>query len=95
MKKDVRKDYKVFAMHVLNNEQVNNENKLGLEDILILQDFVGVFIEEILGFPPKQDLDFTIELVLGAIPNSKDPHQMEILGLKELKLQLQELIDKN
>ena len=59
-------------MHVI-NEQVNNENKLGFEDISILQDFVDVFPEEIPGLPPKRDLDFTIELVRGAVPNSKYP----------------------
>ena len=45
------------------------------------------------GLPPKRELDFTIELVLRAVPNSKAPYQMNILELNELKLQ--ELIDKN
>ena len=30
-----------------------------------------------------------------SVPNSKDPYRMNILELNELKLQLQELIDKN
>ena len=44
MKKAVRKGCKVFAMHIINNEQVNKENKPGFEDIPILQDFVDVFL---------------------------------------------------
>ena len=56
---------------------------------------MDVFLEEILGLSPKRDLDFIIELVPGAVPNSKAPYRMEILELNELKLQLQELIDKN
>ena len=40
-------------------------------------------------------MDFTIELVPGVVPNSKAPYRMNILELNELKLQLQELIDKN
>ena len=40
-------------------------------------------------------MDFTIELVPEAAPNSKAPYHMNILELNELKLQLQELIDKN
>ena len=40
-------------------------------------------------------MDFTIELVPGVVPNSEDPYRMNILELNELKLQLQELIDKN
>ena len=95
MKKDIRKGCKVFVVHVINNEVGNNENKIVVEDIPILKDFVDVFSEEIPGLPPKRDLDFTIELVLGAIPNSKAPYQMNILELNELKLQLQELIDKH
>ena len=48
-----------------------------------------------MGLPPKRDLDVTIELVPGVVPNSKVPYWMNILELNELKLQLQELIDKN
>ena len=40
-------------------------------------------------------MDFTMQLVPGVIPNSKYPYQMNILDLNELKLQLQELIDKH
>ena len=40
-------------------------------------------------------MDFTIELVPRDLPNSKAPYRMNILELNELKLQLQELIDKN
>ena len=36
-----------------------------------------------------------IELVPGVVPNSKAPYRINILEINELKLQLQELIDKN
>ena len=65
-------------MHIINTEQVNKENKPGFEDIPILQDFVDVFPEEILGLPPKQDMEFTIELVPRAIPNLKAPYWMNL-----------------
>ena len=52
------------------------------------------FPEEILGLPPKRELDFTIELVPGAVPSSKAPYQISILEVNELKSQLKELIDK-
>ena len=42
----------------------------------------------------KRELDFTIELVPSAVPNSKAPYRMNILELNELKSQLKELIDK-
>ena len=58
-------------------------------------EYSDVFPEEILGFPMKQELDFTIELVLVAVPSLKAPYQMNILELNELNSQLKELIDKN
>ena len=51
-------------------------------------------MEEILGLPSKRELDFTIELVPGVVPNSKAPYWMNILEINELKSQLKELIDK-
>ena len=65
-----------------------------MEDILVLREYVDVFPEEILGLPPKRELDFTIELVPGGVRSSKAPYQMNILELNELKSQLKELIDK-
>ena len=53
-----------------------------------------MFPEEILGLPPKWDLDFSIKLTLGSIPTSKSPYNMSAPELVELKLQLQELIEK-
>ena len=55
---------------------------------------MDVFPEEIPGLPLKRELDFTIELVPGAMPSSKSPYWMNILELNELKSQLKELIDK-
>ena len=70
MKNDIRKGCKYFAVHIINNEQIGKEDKPRFEDIPVLQDFANVFSEEILGLLPKRDLDFTIELVPGAVPNS-------------------------
>ena len=75
-------------------EDINNEDKLKLEDIPILRGYLYVFPEEIPGLPLKRELEFTIELVPGVVPNSKAPYRMIILELNELKSQLKELIDK-
>jgi len=53
-----------------------------------------VFPDEIPGLPPKRDIDFTIELVLGAAPVSKTPYRMSTTNMLELKMQLQELLEK-
>ena len=66
-----------------------------MEDIPILREYSDVFPEEISGLPPKRELDFTIEMLPGVVPNSKAPYRMNILELNELKLQLKEIINKN
>ena len=57
-------------------------------------EFKDVFPEEIPRLPLKRDLDFSIELIPGLVPASKAPYHMSALELVELKLQLQELIEK-
>ena len=47
-----------------------------MEDFHVLQEFMYVFPDEILGLPPKRDIDFTIKLVLGSAPVSKTPYRM-------------------
>ena len=60
-------------------------DKLKLEDIPVLREYVDVFPEETPGLPLKRELDFTIEPVPGAVPSSKAPYRMNILELNELK----------
>ena len=50
--------------------------------------------EEIPHLPPKRDIGFSIELVPGATHVSKKPYRMIISELLDLKLQIQELLDK-
>ena len=45
MKRAVRKGCKVFAVHIINNDQISKKDKPQFEDILILQDFMDVFLE--------------------------------------------------
>ena len=40
------------------------------------------------------DVDFYIELHLGMPPISMTPHRMALVELQELKIQIQELLDK-
>jgi hypothetical protein len=44
--------------------------------------------------PPKRDIDFSIELMEGAVPTSKVPYRMIPPKLVELKIQLKEMLDK-
>ena len=90
LKRSVRKGSKSFAVTLINKQNTNNEDKLKLEDIPILRGYLDVFPEEILGLPPKRELDFTIELVPTVVPSSKALYRMNILELNELKSQLKE-----
>ena len=70
------------------------EQKLSPEDVPVVQDFLKVFQEELLGLPTVTEFDFAIDLVPGTAPISKTPYRMAPAELKELKTQLQELLDK-
>ena len=59
----------------------------------IVQEFADVFPENF-GIPPSRDTEFTIELLPGTAPQSKAPYRMAPAELKELKVQLEELLEK-
>jgi hypothetical protein len=65
-----------------------------LEDIRVACAFPDVFPEDLPGMPPDQDVEFTIELQPGTAPVSKRPYKMTPKELAELKVQLNELMDK-
>eukprot|EP00253_Pinus_taeda_P001681 PITA_01681 len=53
-----------------------------------------IYAVQIPGLPPKRNLDFTIELAPRAAPVSRAPYWMSVPELTELKMQLQELLEK-
>ncbi|KAA0063394.1 gag protease polyprotein [Cucumis melo var. makuwa] len=60
----------------------------------VVRDYPDVFPEELLGLPPHREVEFAIELEPGTVPISRAPYRMAPTELKELKVQLQELLDK-
>jgi hypothetical protein len=62
-----------------------------LEEILVVQEYPDVFLEELTGMPPDRDIEFLIELLPGTPPISKRPYRMPVNELVELKKQLAEL----
>eukprot|EP00253_Pinus_taeda_P010631 PITA_10631 len=91
--KCVRKGCQVYAIQV---GFANSKDKTAsFNNIPVIQEFADVFPEEIPGLPPRRDIDFTIELVPGAAPVSRAPYRMSVPELTELKMQLQELLEKN
>ena len=61
----------------------------------VVSEYEDVFPDELPGLPPHKDVDFIIELHLGTLPISMNPHRMVPIELQELKVQLQELLDKS
>ncbi|KAB2625823.1 S ribonuclease [Pyrus ussuriensis x Pyrus communis] len=51
-------------------------------------------VADLPGLPPDRDMEFTIELLPGTNPISLTPYRMAPAELRELKVQLQELVDK-
>ncbi|XP_075483853.1 uncharacterized protein LOC142524010 [Primulina tabacum] len=74
--------------------EVQGEVELKIEDIPVVCEFPDVFPEELPGIVPDREVEFEINLVPGAAPISKAPYRMALAELKELKEQLQELLDK-
>ena len=62
-------------------------------DVPVISEFVNVFLDELLGLPPHREVEFGIDLVPGATPISKALYRLSPTELKELKQQLQELIE--
>ncbi|KAL0549215.1 hypothetical protein IC582_013696 [Cucumis melo] len=60
----------------------------------VVRDYPDVFPEELPGLPPHREVEFAIELEPGTVPISRAPYRMDPAELKELKVQLQELLDK-
>ena len=52
------------------------------------------FPDELPGLPPQRVVDFGIELHPGTSTISMTPHRMALVELQELRVQLQELLDK-
>jgi len=59
----------------------------------VLAEFKDGFPEELPGLPPIREIDFIIDLKLGAEPISKTPYRMTTPEICELQMQLKELLD--
>ena len=65
-----------------------------LDNVPIVYEFPDVFLEDLQGLPPDQELEFGIELFSGLARVSIPPYRMTPAELKELKIQLRDLVDK-
>jgi hypothetical protein len=68
--------------------------ELKLEDIHIIREFLDVYPDNLPGILPERANEFKIELQPGTAPIAKALYKMSPMKLKELKIQLQGLLDK-
>jgi hypothetical protein len=86
LKKCYRKGCQIFATHM---EETPKDKVPNLEYHAVLEEFEDVF-KEVPRLPPKRD----INLMPGAAQLSKTPYRMSTPELKELQMQLEELLKK-
>ncbi|KAA0058281.1 DNA/RNA polymerases superfamily protein [Cucumis melo var. makuwa] len=86
----LRKGCTTFLAHVVKVQ----EEQLKPEDVPVVNEYIDVFPADLSGFSPDKEVEFTFELLPGTTPISQAPYRMAPSELKELKVQLQELVDK-
>ncbi len=89
-RKMIRKGYEAYLAHVIDAKVGSSD----LKDILAVCDFSDVFLEELPGLPSKREVQFEIVVMPSVDPITITPYRMTPVELKELKVQLQKLLDK-
>ena len=86
----MRKGCETFLAVILDSKR----GQVDVEKIPVVREFPDVFPEDLPGIPLEREVDLAIEIVPGTVPMSRAPYRMAPTELKELKSQLQELLDK-
>ena len=68
--------------------------EIKIEDIPVVCEYANVFPNDLPRMSPDRDIEFVIELQPGTAPISKRSYRMPPNELAELKIQLQDLLDK-
>ncbi|GKB41438.1 putative reverse transcriptase domain-containing protein [Tanacetum coccineum] len=76
---------------VESDKEVERRKRL---EACVICDFPEVFPEELPGLPPPRQVEFRIDLVPGAAPVARVPYRLAPSKMRELSVQLQELLKK-
>ncbi|XP_027158246.1 uncharacterized protein LOC113759867 [Coffea eugenioides] len=72
-----------------------SSDKVRLEEMPVVKEYPDVFTEELESLPPEREITFKIDVTPGVAPISTTPYRMSPTELKELKLQLQDLLERD
>jgi len=86
----IRKGCHVFLAHVKETKKESVE----LANILIVREYPDVFPEELPGLPPVREIEVLINTFPETSSIAQSQYRMTLVELVELKVQLQELLDK-
>ncbi|XP_070677834.1 uncharacterized protein [Malus domestica] len=79
-----------YLAHVVLNDIASTS----IEEVGVVKHYPDVFPDDLPGLPPDREVEFAIDLLPGTDPISLTPYRMAPAELRELKIQLQELLDK-
>ncbi|GKD81581.1 hypothetical protein Tco_1348420 [Tanacetum coccineum] len=84
----------IFLAQVTKKETGDKSEEKQLEDVPTVRAFPEVFPEDLPRLPPTRQVEFQIDLVLGAAHVARAPYRLAPSELQELSTQLQELYEK-
>ncbi|GJV61026.1 putative reverse transcriptase domain-containing protein [Tanacetum coccineum] len=84
----------VFLVNITSTKDEDKSEGKQLENVPIVQEFPKVFPEELPCIPPTRQVEFQIDLILGATHVAWPPYRLAPSEMNELAEQLQELTDK-
>ncbi|KAG8482746.1 hypothetical protein CXB51_024406 [Gossypium anomalum] len=86
----IRKGCEAYLAYVIDSKMTESK----IEQVPVVKVYVDFFPKELSGLPQIQKVEFVIKIVHGTAPNSITLYMMALAELKELKVQLQELLDR-
>ncbi|GJT78971.1 putative reverse transcriptase domain-containing protein [Tanacetum coccineum] len=92
--KYIKRGCPIFLAQITKKETKDKSEEKRLEDVLTVQDFLEVFLEDLSGLPPIPQVEFQIDLVPSAVPVVRAPYRLASSKLQEFSTQLQEPSDK-
>nr|GEW81524.1 putative reverse transcriptase domain-containing protein [Tanacetum cinerariifolium] len=83
----------VFLANITSTKDEDKSKGKRLEDKPVVREFLEVFLEDLSGIRPTQQMEFQIDLVPGAAPVARAPYRLAPSEMKELGLSVYSKID--